>query len=91
MTDSIRSGAHTAVADQYEMPFDDLMAGLFVMVTHHSLTQCEASIPCIVERLDALCRHSEIIFYPQQQKVLTRMRQLWKTRLFQLEHRSLKH
>jgi len=48
--------------------FDDLMASLFVLVTHHSLTQCEASLKPIVERLNKLCQHSEIEHYPNQMK-----------------------
>jgi len=71
--------------------FDDLMASLFVLVTHHSLTQCEASLKPIVERLNKLCQHSEIEHYPNQMKVLSKMRQLWRTRLFDAQYSGLKH
>jgi len=71
--------------------FDDLMASLFVLVTHHSLTQCEASLKPIVERLNKLCQHSEIEHYPNQMKVLSKMRQLWRTRLFDTQYSGLKH
>jgi len=71
--------------------FDDLMASLFVLVTHHSLTQCEASLKPIVERLNKLCQHSEIEHYPNQMKVLSKLRQLWRTRLFDAQYSGLKH
>ena len=74
-----------------ELSFDDLMANLFVLVTHHSLTQCEASLPIIVDRLHQLCHHSEIELYPNQMKVLAKMQQLWRTRLFKAENRRFKH
>ncbi len=74
-----------------EGSFDDLMASLFVLVTHHSLTQCDASISPIVERLNLLCQHSEIEHYPNQMKVLAKMRQLWRTKLFDVEHSGFKH
>jgi hypothetical protein len=68
-----------------EASFDDLMANLFVLVTHHSLTQSQASLSPIVERLNVLCQHSEIEHYPEQLKVLAKMRHLWRTRLFNIE------
>lgn len=76
---------------QSEDSFDDLMASLFVLVTHHSLTQCEASLSPIVERLNKLCQHSEIEHYPNQLKVLGRMRQLWRTKLFDTEYSNVTH
>lgn len=69
------------VADS-EGSLDDLMASLFVLVTHHSLTQCQGSLRPIVERLNLLCQHSEIEHYPEQMKVLAKMRRLWQTKLF---------
>lgn len=72
-----------------EDSFDDLMASLFVLVTHHSLSQCQASLSPIVERLNKLCRHSEIEHYPEQLKVLGKMRQLWRTRLFEIEQSAV--
>ncbi|MBL4671193.1 MAG: hypothetical protein JKX81_02945 [Arenicella sp.] len=80
-----------AQTQESEASFDDLMASLFVLVTHHSLTQCEASLDPIVERLNILCQHSEIEHYPNQLKVLAKMRQLWRTKLFNAEYSGLKH
>ena len=77
--------------DTQEGSFDDLMANLFVLVTHHSLTQCEGSLSPIVERLNTLCQHSEIEHYPHQMKVLAKMRQLWRTKLFNAECSRIKH
>ncbi|MFQ3244337.1 MAG: hypothetical protein ACJAYF_000438 [Arenicella sp.] len=74
-----------------EGSFDDLMASLFVLITHHSLTQCQASLSPIVERLNVLCQHSEIEHYPEQWKVLAKMRHLWRTRLFDAEIADMKH
>ncbi len=74
-----------------ESSFDDLMASLFVLVTHHSLTQCEASLSPIVERLTILCQHSEIEHYPHQLRVLGKMRQLWCTKLFDASCSSPRH
>lgn len=72
-----------------EDPFDDLMASLLVLVTHHSLSQCSASLSPIVERLNKLCCHSEVEHYPEQLRVLGKMRQLWRTRLFEIEQTEL--
>ncbi len=77
--------------DTNEISFDELMAQLFVLLTHHSLTQCKASLSPIVERLNCLCRHSEIEHYPEQLKVLAKMRQIWRTKLFGAEHSPIKH
>jgi hypothetical protein len=74
-----------------ETSFDDLMANLFVLVTHHSLTQCQASLRPIVERLNLLCQHSEIEYYPNQLRVLDKMRQLWRTRLLDIELSTVTH
>lgn len=76
---------------QVEDSFDDLMASLLVLVTHHSLSQCQASLSPIVERLNKLCRHSECEHYPEQLRVLGKMRQLWRTRLFEVEQTELSH
>jgi hypothetical protein len=73
---------HKTHKELNERDFDELMASLFVLITHHSLTQCKASLPPIVERLDELCRPTDIELYPQQFKVLVKMRQLWRTHLF---------
>ncbi|MFT5135069.1 MAG: hypothetical protein ACI9XU_000938 [Arenicella sp.] len=74
-----------------EASFDDLMASLFILVTHHSLTQCRESLSPIVERLNLLCRHSEIEYYPNQLKVLVKMRELWRTKLFDAKFDRLRH
>jgi len=74
-----------------EGSLDDLMASLFVLLTHHSLTRCDAALTPIVERLNLLCQHSEIEHYPNQMKVLAKMRQLWRTKLFDVEHSGFKH
>jgi len=69
MIDQTSKPAHTEEHDAQEPRFDDLMAGLFVLVTHHSLTQCEAALPEIVNKLHQLCHHSEIELYPNQMKL----------------------
>lgn len=74
-----------------ESSFDELMANLFVLLTHHSLTQCEGSLMPIVERLDALCIHSEIELYPNQYRTLAKMRQLWRTKLFKTQRHTFAH
>ena len=74
-----------------EDSFDESMAALFVLITHHSLTQCEHAVPNIVERLDHLCHHSEIEHYPSQMSVLIKMKQLWSTRLFRSQLNERPH
>ncbi len=76
---------------QHEVTFDDLMASLFVLVTHHSLNQCDSTLSVIVDRLDVLCKHSEIELYPNQQIVLSKMRQLWRTKLFNVQLSEVVH
>lgn len=74
-----------------ETSFDDLMANLFVLLTHHCLTQSQASLPPIVERLNLLCQHSEIEYYPNQLRVLDKMRQLWRTKILDAELSRVHH
>ena len=74
-----------------EGSLDDLMASLFVLITHHSLTQCQASLRPIVDKLNELCQHSEIEHYPNQLTVLSKMRQLWRTKLFDIEYSKVRH
>ena len=81
----------TVKPSESESCYDDLMASLMVLVTHHSLTQCSASISAIVERLNLLCSHSEIEHYPNQLKVLSKMRHLWRTKLFEAEVSRYRH
>ncbi len=81
----------TVKPSESESCYDDLMASLMVLVTHHSLTQCSASISAIVERLNLLCSHSEIEHYPNQLKVLSKMRHLWRTKLFESEVSGYRH
>ena len=73
------------VTNADEHSFDDLMASYFVLVTHHSLTQSDSSLPLIVERLQELFGHSELEFYPEQKRVIAKMKHLWSTRLFNIQ------
>jgi len=81
----------TMQATASEADFDDLMASLFVLVTHHSLTQSESALESIVDRLHKISHHSEIDLYPNQQKVINKMQHLWRTRLFNMQLKSIKH
>lgn len=82
---------HYLNSDVEESNFDNLMANLFVLVTHHSLTQCENALPQIVERIHNLTQHADIECYPEQLKVLLKMQTLWRTRLFRSENAQLRH
>ncbi len=81
----------TTVATNTNQDFDDLMADLFVLVTHHSLTQCENALPKIVERIHTLTHHDDIECYPNQLKVLLKMQTLWRTKIFRTEVCRMKH
>lgn len=72
-----------------EEPLDELMASLLTLVTHHSLNQCQSCAVNIVERLNKVCGHSEIEHFPEQMRVMAKMRQLWRTRLFELEQNKI--
>lgn len=74
-----------------ERNFDQLMADLFVLVTHHSLTQCENALPQIVERIHGLTHHCDIECYPEQLRVLLKMQTLWRTKLFRSEVTQHRH
>jgi hypothetical protein len=87
----IEAKQSTMQQEQSERDYDELMASLFVLLSHHSLTQCKASLPPIVERLDELCQHTDIELFPQQLKILVKMRQLWQTHLFQQTLASYNH
>lgn len=74
-----------------EVTFDDLMASLFVLVTHYSINQSESVLKVIVDRLDTVCHHPEVELYPNQLVVLAKMRRLWRTKLFDIEISELSH
>lgn len=76
---------------QQEVAYDDLIASLFLLVTHYSLNQCDSSLSTIVDRLEMLCKHSEIELYPNQLIVLSKMRQLWRTKLFNMQISEVHH
>ncbi len=78
--------------DELEEPtFDNLMANLCVLITHHSLTQCNNALPKIVELIHSLTHHGDIECYPNQLKVLIKMQTLWRTKLFRNQISTLKH
>jgi len=87
----INTHKNTTEPTQHRMPFDDLMANLFVLITHYSLKQDDSILSAIIGHLDALCEHDEIEFYPNQLLVLTKMRRLWRTRLFNIEINETHH
>lgn len=91
MIDMWKQVTQEAVNNQKEDSFDGLMANLMVLITHHSLTQCEGSLKPIVEHLHNLCQHSELEYYPEQMHVLAKMQRLWKTKLLDIELSVLKH
>lgn len=82
---------NTNTHDIEEADFDDMMANLFVLVTHHSLTQCDSALPKIVEHIHYLVQHADIECYPQQLKVLLKMQNLWRTKLFRIETAQVRH
>ena len=78
--------------DAYEdASFDELMADLFTLLTHHSVTQCETVLPKIIERIHQLTHHLDIECYPNQQRVLLKMNTLWLTRQFRQQLAGVKH
>lgn len=77
--------------DLDEPTFDDLMANLCVLITHHSLTQCNNALPRIVEQIHLLTHHADMECYPNQLKVLLKMQTLWRTKLFRNQVSQLKH
>lgn len=71
--------------------FDELMASLCALLTHACLTGCQQVEPTILERLNVLCNHEEAGFYPEQLKVLSKMKQLWETKLLSQQLDQLVH
>ena len=80
-----KSLTEPSISKVTEESFDELMASLFVLITHHSMNQCEASVVSIVDSLNKLCEHSEIEYYPEQFKVFSKMKQLWNIKLFETQ------
>ncbi|MEM7360165.1 MAG: hypothetical protein AAF431_13775 [Pseudomonadota bacterium] len=62
--------------------YDQLIASLFVLLTHHSLTHSDDSADAIVSKLNILCEHSDIEYYPDQHRVFLKMRKLWRIKQF---------
>jgi len=71
--------------------YDDLMASLFVLITHHSLNSCGNSLSIIVERLNQISAHPEIELYPNQKLVIAKMHNLWRAKLFSHQNRNRLH
>ena len=71
--------------------YDDLMASLFVLITHHSLNKCGNSLTTIVERLNQISAHPEIELYPNQKLVIAKIHNLWRAKLFSYRNGSRLH
>lgn len=82
-------GHHSGDVDDNN--FDDLVASLFVLITHHSLTKCESALPQILDRIHELTQHADIECYPEQLRVLLKMQALWRTHLFRAEINGIRH
>lgn len=74
-----------------EASYDELMANLFALITHHSLTQCQSALQPIVDCLNALIDQPETEYYPSQRAVFCKMRTLWSTRLFKVQQKNYRH
>lgn len=78
-------------ASDSQTSYDSLIAALFVLLTHHGLTQSEDSANAIVARLNSLCEHTDIEYYPNQQRVFLKMRKLWRIKQFRSELTEMLH
>lgn len=77
--------------NQLEPSYDDLMANLFALITHHSLTQCQSTLQPIIDCLNALIDQPETEYYPNQRAVFCKMRTLWTTQLFKSRQQTHWH
>ncbi len=65
-----------------EDDYDDLMASLVVLITHHSLDKSTETLATIVERFAQLSNHPHIDLFPNQRMVIAKLQNLWKAKLF---------
>ena len=66
-----------------EPDLDTLQAGLFYLTTQYSIHPCSQIASKIVEHLDMLCSHPHIALVPEQNRIYTKLINLWRARLLQ--------
>ncbi|MEJ2094331.1 MAG: hypothetical protein P8X93_03940 [Gammaproteobacteria bacterium] len=62
---------------------DSLQAGLFYLTTQYSIHPCTRIASKIVEHLDMLCSHPHIALVPEQNRIYSKLINLWRARLLQ--------
>ena len=65
--------------------FDDLIASLFVLITHFSINNNGETLVKIVTRLSQLSEHPHVDLFPIQQMAIAKMQNIWKAKLFNYE------
>ena len=65
-----------------EKPLDSLQAGLLILVTQYTLEPCQCTGNAIRQRLQELCEHTEMIFFPEQHLVYSKMLKLWNAKTY---------
>lgn len=65
-----------------EKPLDALQAGLLVLITQYTLEPCQCTGTAIRERLQELCKHTEMIFFPEQHLVYSKMLRYWNAKTY---------
>ena len=74
---------------QVDIDYDDLMASLFVLITHYSVAECGDTLPKIVKRLAQLSTHPDIDVFPNQRMAIAKMHNIWKAKLFNHEMQAI--
>jgi hypothetical protein len=79
MKDSLK--IDTCASESHDL--DSLQAGLFYLTTQYSIHPCTRIASKIVEHLDMLCSHPHIALVPEQNRIYSKLINLWRSRLFQ--------
>ena len=74
---------------QVDIDYDDLMASLFVLITHYSVVECGDTLLKIVKRIVQLSKHPDIDVFPNQRMAIAKMHNIWKAKLFNHETQSM--
>lgn len=83
--------AEAPKAQGKESGFDQTLAELLLLITHHGISENQAVLESIIDRLDALCKQSELEFFPQQQLVIHKIRKLWQLKLLHSAADNIRH
>lgn len=63
--------------------FDNLQAGLFLLISQYTVKPCPHIAGQVVERLTMLCNHPQMAMFPNQSESYARMINFWRAQILE--------